>query len=402
MYEISLVPDVKAELIKKLKLRNLVIFICIIVAASCVGIFMILFGVTTGQGLALAALDEEMACRSEGVIPKSSKACNESKYGTAIYNFENVEGILTIQDQMKNISLLNSNKVKFSRIFNVLDVILPSIDKGDENTIKISDVSADIQSDTLSFEGLGYSSNNIGYRSLEAFMKNVSRTYYDYGNYMRYDYSSDSYVAIPSFCITEEKSGGVIYGIYHKGKPGCEAPMVKSNKSTDDTTDETAADRIVSGGVASIDDLTTDTSIITTGEVTDIKIRRTYNDASDIEDYKNGRDRYATDSTMKTKGYYFESSCLKYDDNGKFSETMTIEACPLLSEDVTISDSSYGRDADENMVLSFSAILNLSHDVFLSGNKHMMVVGPTRQNVTDSYIQVGDMFTEAAHDTEEE
>jgi hypothetical protein len=30
----------------------------------------------------------------------------------------------------------------------------------------------------------------------------------------------------------------------------------------------------------------------------------------------------------------------------------------------------------------------------------MMIVGPTRQNVTDSYIQISGMFTEAAHDTE--
>jgi hypothetical protein len=31
----------------------------------------------------------------------------------------------------------------------------------------------------------------------------------------------------------------------------------------------------------------------------------------------------------------------------------------------------------------------------------MLIVGPTRQNVTDSYIQISGMFTEAAHDVEE-
>ena len=66
-----------------------------------------------------------------------------------------------------------------------------------------------------------------------------------------------------------------------------------------------------------------------------------------------------------------------------------------------IGDSTYGRDSEEKMVLSFSATLNITHDVFLSANKHMLIVSPTRQNVTDSYIQVKNMFTEAAHDTDE-
>ena len=90
MYEISLVPDVKSELIKKLKLRNLVFLICVIVAASCGGVFMIMFSITGGQGLALSAQDEEMACRSDGRIPKRNKKC-DSKYETAIMKFKNEE-----------------------------------------------------------------------------------------------------------------------------------------------------------------------------------------------------------------------------------------------------------------------------------------------------------------------
>ena len=121
MYEISLVPDVKTELIKKLKLRNLVFLICVIVAASCGGVFAILFSITGGQGLSLAAQDKEMACRSEGVY--DGKDCNMSDYGgkTAILKFKNESELLTIQDQMKNLSVLNSNKIKFSRVFNILN-----------------------------------------------------------------------------------------------------------------------------------------------------------------------------------------------------------------------------------------------------------------------------------------
>ena len=389
MYEISLVPDVKSELIKKLKLRNLVFLICVIVAASCGGIFMIMFSITGGQGLALSAQDEEMACRSDGNIPKSSKKC-DSKYGTAILKFKNEEELLTIQDQMKNLSLLNKNKIKFSRVFNILGTILPNAKKGDENTVKISEINTDINSNTLFFDALGYSSNNIGYRALEAFKKNATRTYYDYGNYMRRD-DEGNYVAIPSFCITEEVVNSITYGVYHKGTPGCEAPMVEK-------TEEAAEGEESAETVAEETNTDTATSNV---ERKDIRIRRTYNDTSDRDKYKEGNDQYASSADEKVKGYFFESQCLQYDDNGKFDESATLEKCPLLSEAPYIGDSSYGRDSDENMVLSFSATLTITHDVFLSSNKHMLIVGPTRQNVTDSYIQISGMFTEAAHDTQE-
>ncbi len=400
MYEISLVPDVKTELIKKLKLRNLVFLICVIVAASCGGVFMILLSITGGQGLVLSAQDEEMACRSDGVIPKSKKKC-DSKFGTAILKTKNEEEILTIQDQMKNLAVLNNNKIKFSRVFNILDTILPNAKKGDDNTVKISEISTDINNDTLFFDALGYASNNIGYRALEAFKKNSQLSYYDYGNYMRKDSDTGEYVAIPSYCITEESVNGIVYGVYHKGSAGCEAPMVEEEEEEIDAQPSEDEE-----GAELLGDLTTDNSIENTtlikqSKKQDIRIRRTYNSVSDRDKYKEGNDFLATGSTEKVKGYYFESKCLQYDGDGRFDEDATIEKCPLLSSDPYIGDSGYGRDSEENMVLTFSATLTISHDVFLSSNKHMLVIGPTRQNVTDSYMQISGMFTEAAHDVEE-
>jgi hypothetical protein len=54
------------------------------------------------------------------------------------------------------------------------------------------------------------------------------------------------------------------------------------------------------------------------------------------------------------------------------------------------------------MVLSFSANLSLDPRVFKSGSKHMQIFGPSRQNVTDSYVEVRDMFTAKAKATSEE
>lgn len=383
MYEISLVPDVKAELLRKLRIRNLVIFICVIVVAACGGVILLLLSITGGQGIALNAKDKEIACRSDGVVKGGT--CNTKDYGTAVMNFRNAEELLTIQNQMNSLSILNDNKLKFSRVFGILDVILPT----GENEVKISQLSTDINNNILYFDAVASASNNIGYRALEAFKKNAKLAYFDYGNYMRYDKESGDYVEIPSFCIDEETDvNGVVFGIYHKGKAGCEAPMVEDKEAEEE--DESSEEE--STKTKSSSKKTTE-KVKAENEVTNIVIRRTYNDRSDMEKYRNGKDSYG-DST--TKGYYFESECLQYSDSGKFDEKATLEQCPLLSEDPNIGDSSYGRNSEDKMVLSFSSTLTITRDVFLARNKHVHVIGPTRQNVTDSYIQVRDMFTEAA------
>jgi hypothetical protein len=413
MYEISLVPDVKAELIHKLKVRNLVFLICVIVVAACCGLLAIVFGVVGGQGLTLSALDTEMVCRSTGP-DKDVKKC-ETKYGTAILKYENGEDLLTIQDQMNQLAALNSQKIKFSRIFNILDTIRPDMARGDANTVLISEISTDIDASTIFFDAIGYSSNNIGYSSLEAFKKNATRSYFDFGSYMRYDDESGSYVEIPSFCIeevTDDKN--ITYGIYSKGAPGCEAPMVEKSESEKTTngdeekTDDETADNLntSNSSVAVAGDDSNETTAKetekTTTEVKKIKIRRTYIDEKDLNEYKNGNDRFATDSSETVSKYYFESSCLKYDDKGKFDEASTLEACPLLSSDPVISNSAYGPDEDNKMALTFSAELPLTREVFLAKNKHMLIVSPSRQNVTDSYIQVSDMFAPAIENKEGE
>jgi len=385
MYEISLVPDVKAELLRKLRMRNLVYLICVVVVAACAGIFVILFGVTGGQGIKLAAQDTEIACRSDGTLKSGN--CG-SQYGTAVMKFKNAEELLTIQDQMKNLATLNNNKIKISRVFGILDVILPV----GENHVWISELNVDIDNNTLSFDASAMASNGIGFRALEAFKKNVERSYYDYGNYMRYDKDTDEYVEIPSYCIDETMDkNGIVYGIYHKGAKGCEAPMVEKKTASGETTteeDENSGDAELSVDGEDAEPETTETTVAKE----DIKIRRTYLSESDMEHYRNGNDDLTKEAGIK--GYYFESNCLKYTD-GKLDEAATLEACPLLSDAPNIGDSSYGKNADGRLALSFSAALPMNREVFLSSNKHIRVIGPSRQNVTDSYIQIRDMFDEA-------
>jgi hypothetical protein len=367
MFEINLVPDVKEQLLKKQKLRNLIIFLSIVIAGGAAGVVAILGTIVAGQSLAIAGKNEEIQCRSTG--SGEGVDCDERRYGTAVMRIANLNEYLTIQDQMSKISILNDNKLLLSRIFGLLDVILPV---GDDE-VWISELAVNLPTTTLNFDAYGDSASNIDYRALEVF-KNISRlSYYDHGRYMRFDNETGGFVAIPTTCITEVLRDGVVYGIYSKGAPGCEAPMLSRDQ------------RVNMGITEELDEETEENTIEF------IEIRRAYRTwAERMEAYEN-----ANEDGVR---YYFESTCISYTDDGRIDEAATRLECPLLTEEVMIRESSNARNSDGLLVLRFSATVSVNREVFRFANKHMRVIGPTRQNVTDSYTQIRSMFAETPTD----
>ena len=388
MYEISLVPDVKGEMIKQQKIRNLIFMICVIVAGSCAAVILILVSIMTGQSIKIASQDTEISCRSTGLTTDGG-TCDGSKYGTGIMRFENVSELLTIQDQMRNINLLNERKMKLSRIFAYLDVLLPM---GDDK-ILIDELNLSLEKGTIYFEGNGYSSNNTHTRSIEAFKKKALASYYDTGSYKRFDSSVGDYVDIPSFCIEEKVENGRIIGIYNRGDPGCEAPMIESEE-TEEGEEGTEGDVNTAEG-----DENEDESKGVKKE--QIRILRSYKTSDEKEACKAGNNEKGRKTSDCTKDYYFESNCIVYDAEGKIDTNATIEACPIIVDDIQTSEPKVGKDGDDNTVAVFDASVPFNVEIFYASNHHMIIVGPARQNVTDSYIQVRDMFTAKA-DLEEE
>ena len=353
MYEINLVPDVKAELLLKQKLRNLVILICIAAGAACVVIVITLAGVVAGQAITMAGLDGEIDCRATG------KGKCDAKTGTPVSKFENLETLLTMKDQMHDLKSINNYAVNMSRVFPMFDVILP--DDKDLGIVKVSNVEVDFTSMYFTIDA--NSENSKGFTARESFYKGLKLSYFDYGRYMRKDKETGEYVEIPTYCITEVVESGIQYGIYSKGMDGCERPLNSSDTDQDDV------------------------------EVEEIKIRRTYEDESDRDSYMNGQDKYAKEGDKKISGYYGESQCLLYDSNGKFSEEATLAQCGLLNGDVRLDSGSLGKGDKGDMVLTFSASFSLNPEAFYTKNKHMIFVGPTKRNVTDSYVPVRDIFS---------
>ena len=97
---------------------------------------------------------------------------------------------------------------------------------------------------------------------------------------------------------------------------------------------------------------------------------------------------------------HFESACINYSGatqgNSETAKWTSTNDCMLAPEGLTVSSSSNGRDESNNLVLRFTASLTVEPEFFAFRNKHMMAIGPVGQNVTDSYVQIGGMFTQPA------
>ena len=131
--EINLVPDIKNEMIKTLKLRNLIFFICIVVASASVAVSLIFASIAGGQQ---AVVDGK-----KGTLELLSNK---------VKSYSDLSDFLTIKDQLSNLSSISNNKKMLSRIFGVLSALLPT----GLDTITLSELSINFSESepTISFD----------------------------------------------------------------------------------------------------------------------------------------------------------------------------------------------------------------------------------------------------------
>ena len=372
--EINLVPDSKVEAIRSLKLRNLILFISIIIASASVFVSIIAFSISGGQQAAIA--DKKQTLES-----LSSK----------MNDFGDLGDFLTVKDQLGNLVPISENKVLASRLFGVLATLIPT----GADSITISNLTINLIDDEetegtkLTFDAQANAGQEpfIDYNVLDSFKKSLSFMRYDYGSYVdKYDNE------IPSYCMIETDASGAtltdpdngIYAYWTINEVGCnpssdneEASAAKYN--TEDYNGQTV-----------------------------VKIWRT---PQFQEWYRkksgNGQPYMDLDGTIFGIEH-FESKCITY--KGELNGSTTTwsssnDSCKLVPdrEDAfVITDSSNGRDSSDELVLRFSATLMLDPEVFKFTNHHMLTIPPSgRINVTDSYVQVQNMFGERATDCSE-
>ncbi|MBQ1528146.1 hypothetical protein IIZ77_00675 [Candidatus Saccharibacteria bacterium] len=374
MFEINLVPDVKAEMIRAQKKRNVVFFASAVVSAIAAGLVVILLGVKVGQDVRINAQDSQLKQMSD-----------------KIESYDGLSELLTVQKQLSDLQTISENKKMLSRVFTVLYSIVHSTRNGD--TVNISSLDVNLETADLDFDGqanAGPQTDGVDFRVLESFKKTIELMKYDYGRYV--DKNGNE---IPTMCIFEANtngspytdSNGNIYAIWAKGVSGCD-PSQMDDESSDDTEVSDSASETVNAMQIQNIDLSNGCSgeglvcIYRTPQFTDWYRREYINTSGEISGIE-----------------HFESRCITYSgvEEGNSVKWSSTNSCDMSPEGIEVINSTNGKATGGELVLMFSAVLHVNPEVFSFANKHMITIMPSgRQNVTDSFVQVGDMFTEKA------
>lgn len=376
-YEINLVPDVKVEMIKALKLRNLIFFICFVTTCVAVGLMLIFGLVVGGQELALNGKKDLL-----------------SQMSLRIHDYDDLSDFLTLQNQVEKLNDAADQKNLLSRTFNMLLSLQPT--NGD--VVEISDLTVNLDDSTLTFHAQADAKSEpfIDYNVLDAFKKSMNYLTYDYGTYV--DGNGDD---IPAYCIVENDLNGTffaedgqLYAYWAIERDGCkpkkESKEVKTEKVTE-STEITESETTISGYEYTEYN----------GEKV-VKIWRTPQFESWI---KSGN----MDLTGAIRNVpHFESECVEYvivKKGDKITWEKENTKCMLVpkgEDGIEISGSSNGVNDAGELMLRFDAIIKFDPEAFKFANHHLITFGPYGSyNVTDSYTQIKNMFKERAADVDQ-
>ena len=367
--EINLVPDIKGEMIKTLKLRNFIFFLCIVVAAASVGVTAIFGLIMGGQQLAL-----------------DSKKTTLDNLSAKLKSYSDLDDFLTIKDQVGNISTLTSNKKVLSRTFNILSALIPT----GADTITVSELNVNLADGqtVLSFDAQANAGKEpfIDYNVLDSFKKSMQYMRYDYGNYV-----DKNGATIPAYCMIESGDDGAtftdsnrgIYAFWTIEAEGCNPSA--DTKISDYSTEDYNGTNVV-------------------------RIWRTPQYDDWYKPTQTDGQPYMSLDGQISGVEHFNSACITYTGNTSKSATKpewiaSNETCLLVPggiDGINVSDSSNGRGAGDELVLRFSAAINIAPEVYNFTNSHVLAIAPSgRRNVTDSYVQIQAMFGERARDCAE-
>lgn len=155
MIEINLVPDVKQELIRAQRARAAVVSGAIITSIVAVSIMVLLIVyIISFQNIRHSNLDKD-------IVTKSGE----------LAQVEDLPEMLTIQNQLSKIGDLNNSKKMNSRVFDMLEAVLPPA----PNSVRISQVAVDNDKSTITLEG-----QTGAFDSMEVFKKTLESAVINY------------------------------------------------------------------------------------------------------------------------------------------------------------------------------------------------------------------------------
>lgn len=152
MIEINLIPDVKQEYLKAQSMRAKVTSVSVLISMVAVGVIVFL----------VAYMGTQLV--REGAVDKSVN----DEYTTLMNKNPDLNNIVTIQNQLANISELNNSKHITSRILEVLSAINPEA----PNDVKMTAVTLNPTEQTLSIEAIAKN----GFQAADIFKKTILNT----------------------------------------------------------------------------------------------------------------------------------------------------------------------------------------------------------------------------------
>ena len=148
MIQINLVPDVKQEMLRAQRMRNITISMSIVAGLIAGGAVVVM-----GLALGAQAVTENLVA---GQIDKEFKTLQDTK---------DIDNALTIQNQLNAITGLNDKRTIDSRLLDVLAAINPA----EPNNVTLSRVTLDPTATKLVIEGSAVG----GYPATEVFRKTI-------------------------------------------------------------------------------------------------------------------------------------------------------------------------------------------------------------------------------------
>lgn len=151
MIEINLVPDVKQELIRAQRVRSAVISLAVVIGIGAIAVVVLL--------LMYLGVQQGRSYFTEQTITSESKKLSQ---------VEDVSNVLTLQNQLAQLSSIHDEKHITSRVFDVLSTVTPQ----GENAVSISNLTIDATEDTIRIEA----QTPGGYPALDVFKKTIAAT----------------------------------------------------------------------------------------------------------------------------------------------------------------------------------------------------------------------------------
>ncbi len=147
MISLNLLPDVKKDLLRVRRERNLVVSISVVVVGASIGVLLLLSG-TLGVLVATKALMENGIKNDEQTIKQAQKKKQLDKY-------------ITIQNQLKQIGKLKSDQQVYSRLMDYLTQLNPAAPNNVQISSATIEAPAGSSSDTSSSSSSSASADGI-------------------------------------------------------------------------------------------------------------------------------------------------------------------------------------------------------------------------------------------------